>query len=582
MVPAPKQPLINCHVHVFNGPDIPPYIGKTFMPWPLYQLISVPLILKICFFWYNSPLSPYKYPYQDWYKRLEPIIYDFKMLLKRSPFLRFWGGVFNFVVAAHAILYFLEFLLATFVKPSGEVQKFCTGIIDYFKDRSLFFDPASVAFKVAVVLFTILFIKSGRQLIIFIAKKAWSFLGMLPERKTVEFIGRYVNIGRFAYYKEQKMIFEKLKNQYPNGSGFIILPMDMYHMAARGKKFPDNYGGQMDQLDKIKQAYPKEAFPFVFIDPRRKSVNGKTFLDFDDGGNGKVILKDCFVRDFIETKKFSGFKIYPALGYYPFDHRLLALWKYAADEGLPITTHCIRGTIFYRGKKEKQWDRHPVFKECHDNGVQEPLLLPEIKNIDFINNFTHPLNYLCLVEERLLRIVVAKADAKTKGLFGYKNEKTKLTSDLSHLKLCFGHYGGDEEWARYFEKDRDNFASQVVRDPAKGIIFLRDAKDISKCYGTLEQIWKTVDWYAIISSMILQYPNLYADISYIIHNDAIFPLLKSTLQNPVLQKRVLFGTDFYVVRNHKSDKEMLADLELALTEQELDLIARDNPRTFLK
>jgi hypothetical protein len=81
--------------------------------------------------------------------------------------------------------------------------------------------------------------------------------------------------------------------------------------------------------------------------------------------------------------------------------------------------------------------------------------------------------------------------------------------------------------------------------------------------------------------MILQYPNLYADISYIVHNEKIAPLLKSSLKNPDLQKNILFGTDFYVVRNHKSEKEMLADLEEELSDKEFDIIARDNPQSFL-
>ena len=40
----------------------------------------------------------------------------------------------------------------------------------------------------------------------------------------------------------------------------------------------------------------------------------------------------------------------------------------------------------------------------------------------------------------------------------------------------------------------------------------------------------------------------------------ILPLLRQTLRHPRLRKQVLFGTDFYVVRNHKSDKNMLADM----------------------
>src|SRR6185436_827568 len=67
---------------------------------------------------------------------------------------------------------------------------------------------------------------------------------------------------------------------------------------------------------------------------------------------------------FIEKKKFNGFKIYPALGYYPFDVQLLPLWKYAADHQIPILTHCIRGTIFYRGSKKTEWDYHPVYKQA--------------------------------------------------------------------------------------------------------------------------------------------------------------------------------------------------------------------------
>lgn len=80
---------------------------------------------------------------------------------------------------------------------------------------------------------------------------------------------------------------------------------------------------------------------------------------------------------------------------------------------------------------------------------------------------------------------------------------------------------------------------------------------------------------------MLQKENVYADISYIIHDNEIVPLLKQTLQNPALRKRVLFGTDFYVVRNHKSEKQMLAELMTHLGDHDVDQIARVNPRTYL-
>jgi hypothetical protein len=74
---------------------------------------------------------------------------------------------------------------------------------------------------------------------------------------------------------------------------------------------------------------------------------------------------------------------------------------------------------------------------------------------------------------------------------------------------------------------------------------------------------------------------VYADISYILQNEQIIPLLKYSLNNPGLKHYLLFGTDFYVVRNHKSEKEMLAELQATLTAEEFDLIARENPRVFL-
>ena len=180
-----------------------------------------------------------------------------------------------------------------------------------------------------------------------------------------------------------------------------------------------------------------------------------------------------------------------------------------------------------------------------------------------------------------MRLLVANAkDVRVKTLFGYSNPETAMACNLKHLKLCFGHFGGEDEWLKYFEKDRDAFTSKLVTQPGQGINFIKTG-DITNSFGTLEQVWKNVDWYSIIRSMMLQYDNLYADISYILHDEHIIPLLKQTLSNLKLKERVLFGTDFYVVRNHKSEKEMLANLQAALTPAELYFIGRKNPKEFL-
>ncbi len=120
--------------------------------------------------------------------------------------------------------------------------------------------------------------------------------------------------------------------------------------------------------------------------------------------------------------------------------------------------------------------------------------------------------------------------------------------------------GGEDEWAQFFEKDRTNYGHQLIQHPNQGIDFLKtNGKTVQ---GKPEQLWKTADWYSIICSLMLQHKNVYADISYILHGDLeIMPLLRSTLQHPILKTRVLYGSDFFVVRNHKSDKNMLADIK---------------------
>ena len=432
-----------------------------------------------------------------------------------------------------------------------------------------------------ILIFIFLFIRNGRKILFGLLRNTFKFLSLLPNSKTIDFYKRYIYLGRYAGYEGSAKIFEKLYNQYEDGTGFVLLPMDMAYMDAGQVEEKGSYCNQLNQLAAIKTRNIRPAYPFFFVDPRRIEADGKSFLDYStDRDSGKVTLNTCMAKEFLEDKKFNGIKIYPALGYYPFDERLLILWKYAADRQIPIMTHAIRGTIFYRGIKKKEWNCHPVFQQLDGfyKGEPQPLLLPELRNIDFINNFTHPLNYFLLVEPKALAYLLATCSKPVQDFFGYKGVEQPLKHDLRELKICFGHYGGDDEWKRNLEADRTVYAPQLIRYPERGIEFLDDG-EFSPIKGGI--LWKEADWYSIISSLILQYPNLYADISYIVHDPEIYPLLKHSLQFKKLKERILFGTDFYVVRNHKSDKEILGELKMALSETEFDMIARNNPRSYL-
>lgn len=601
-----KDSIINCHTHIFTANHVPPFIAKTYVPTPFHIFISLRPIVSFFRFWYKYPA---KVPYSIWYK---------KFVKAKTWLIAFFGKLFPLnVIASYYIFIWAFFLMYDLLRNIfPEVENAAFVYIDKVYNILSPFLPIinSTFWKTVIVFVVFIFFETIRNVLLFIAGLIWKMVKAMPGKQTKEMFKRYLNIGRFAFHKEQKTILSKLKSQYPNGTGFVILPMDMDYMEAGYSR--TRYRDQMQELAAIKNmpSNKNALHPFIFADPRRMvkpedehrhKPGDKEYFNWIMEEN-KITLGDCFIKDYLEVNRFSGIKIYPALGYYPFDEKLLPLWKYAADNNIPIMTHCIKGTIFYRGRKKDLWNKHPVFKQAmapgrEDNGDGfaddeeqesstpetnfEPLVLPETKNVDFSYNFTNPMNYLCILEEELLRGLVKDAmitEPRLEQLFGYNGPDKPLTYDLKNLKICLGHYGGDEEWTRYFEKDRYSYSSQLAKHPDTGIRFFKTVtKENSP--GKPEQLWKFTDWYSIISSMMLQYPKIYADISYILHSDqAIFPLLKQTLLNPKLREKVLYGTDFFVVRNHKSDKNLLADMMGGLSEEDFDKIARANPRKYLE
>jgi predicted TIM-barrel fold metal-dependent hydrolase len=566
-----KQPIINCHTHIFTGDNVPPYLAKTFLPFPFYYLLNLNWLVSLFRWWYSLKR---KIEYNPFLKRFQISKNKVRIFINKFKLLK---TIITWFVTLQVIFILFRYAATIMAPKEGSYLNSFMKLNECLSKKNLLIHQGHKLLEALLILFLIFFLPQGRKFILFIFSKFWKFVGIFSSKQSKALLGRYLNIGRYAFHQKQYTIFSKLKGQYPEGSKFIVLPMDMEFMGAGNTRV--KYADQMEALTKIKTKHEDSFFPFVFVDPRRIEKENNYF-DFEPQ-NGKVILNSCFVKKYIEDNKFSGFKIYPALGYYPFDEALLALWKYAADNKVPITTHCIRGTIYYRGKKKYEWNEHPVFEQANGNKNYSKLLLPQMDNEKFSWNFTHPLNYLCLLEEKLLRKLVANGNEKTKRLFGYTNADTPLLYNLNHLKICFGHFGGDDEWLRFFEKDRDNYSSQIVKNPLKGIEFLNDSHG-NPSKGKLEIIWKSVDWYTIITSLMLQYENVYADISYILHDEtAVLPLLKQTLLHPILKTRVLYGTDFFVVRNHKSDKQMLADMMCGLIETEFDLIARENPIKFL-
>lgn len=298
----------------------------------------------------------------------------------------------------------------------------------------------------------------------------------------------FLNVGGL---KSQLEIFKHLQGFYPVGTLFCVLPMDMDFMQAGVAKQP--YLEQLDELAQIKKdpAYRNLIHPFVFVHPERKGI-------FD------------IVKKYVEEKGFAGLKLYPPLGYYPFDKRLDEIYSYAEKYQLPITTHCARGGVFYKGKITADMLIHPK------TGEQ----LKQQKNKFFTDAYTNPDNYRYVLER------------------------------FPRLKINLAHFGGYDEWQKYLEGN------------------------------TFEDNLNT--WYEKIIGLIRRYPNVYSDISYTMFNADLFALLKLTLQDDLLKKRILFGSDFYMVEQQTNERQFVTNVQGFIGEENFRRIANLNPRSFLQ
>jgi len=368
-----------------------------------------------------------------------------------------------------------------------------------------------------------------------------------PEIKGL--IDRFITLARYSIqYKNQSSIYNFLKKNYPTDTGFVVLSMDMEYMGAGKSRV--SYLNQIEELKEIKNRKP-EMFPFIFMDPRRIKNTGSL-----KGKDNYTIL----MKSLLSRQLFNGIKMYPALGYYPFDKELIPMYEYVQEHEIPIITHCIKGTVFYRGKKEKEWSKHPILKYNIKGSKYEYIPLLQTKNYDFTTNFTHPLNYHCLLDKKLL------------------SEYLGEEKDLSKLKICLAHFGGTDEWMRYKEDAWNNYNNNI--SPVEKSVYLKRKNTLN--HASTRTIWWNGSWLSIIYDLLINYENVYADVSFILFDDKLFPLLKYILQDPKVKYKILFGTDHYLLSQKGVDKELYQNLRSYLGEELFMLIACTNAKKFMK
>ena len=221
---------------------------------------------------------------------------------------------------------------------------------------------------------------------------AWMLCKLNPwsDDKKLDRLAVFLRNGNIS---SQEEVFKRLFIYYPPSARFAVHAIDFEYMGAG--RSPKSYIEQLDELAALKRKFPKKIYPFFCADPRRPN------------------LYDLF-RRYIEKEDFTGIKLYPPMGYFPFDERLYPIFEYAQKLQVPIMTHCsCSGPVFGRNIPPKEERIHPK--------TQAPMKYRNKKH--FADHYADPDNYIWLLK------------------------------DFPLLKICFAHFGGDVQCKKYYKSN---------------------------------------------------------------------------------------------------------------------------------
>lgn len=336
---------------------------------------------------------------------------------------------------------------------------------------------------------------------------------------------QFLKIGVMA---NQQLVLENNYNNYINSSysniKMIGLTMDMDYMVDPENKPTQDFNSQIQEIVELKKTYPDRFFPFYGVDPRNPDTLNLTYLE-----------------KYISTKTFSGIKIYPALGFFPFDARLDVIYDFAVKNNIPVMTHCTRAGVYYLGKNvlslipdtpsslnpshpamQQILNRIAAYKNSNDSSITA--------NSRICNLFSHPENYLPVLDK-------------------YKS-----------LRLCLAHLGGSSE-----------ILGNVDVNP--------DRKSFNKLFQ-LENAAKS--WYEIIKDKLLvDFPNVYSDISYSLSDrPSLNVIVKDIAAGKLDSNKILFGTDYFLVEQEDVEMKVVGNA-LDILQSYIPQMISDNVKNYL-
>ena len=226
-----------------------------------------------------------------------------------------------------------------------------------------------------------------------------------------------------------------------------------------------------------------------------------------------------FYFDPARNRGITGIKIYPSLGYYPFHPNMEKVYAFAEEHQIPIITHTYKsGGAYYSGRFT-------------------PAMLS-------YNSFNQTPETTAFLNAALIPFPSSNSSQEFANILMHPMTYYDVMRKFPKLKICFAHFGGTAE--------------------------LLNQDDPSDTYN----------WTRTIKKLMKEFENVYTDVSFTLKDRNANKIILNDMTDPVLSKKILFGTDFFLTTPFDTDR--------ALTENFFQLLAPymtqltvTNPTRFL-
>ena len=362
---------------------------------------------------------------------------------------------------------------------------------------------------------------------------------------------RYATFLQIGKSSDQITVFENLMSRYPNETmQFITLCQNLEYLGV-GRSI-SGFEGQIEEVMSIKKTYPNTILPFFGLDPRWKS-------------NGTEIRKT--VERYFETKievggsevyPFHGLKIYCSTGHYIFDEKLKETFEWAADNGVPVMSHCYYLGGIYNFDKNYIANNLNPFDVYLNQRYNDP-------------KFIEQENWISRQLKLNRRANCRKSCSYFQEPYSYQSMLDYFAKRPDPLKICFAHYGGV--------------------DQIRASMGLEKEKEQKLPYGVGK-----MNWFTQVQTLMSQHTNVYADISYNIAEALLKKnsnnLLYDVFLNEVKQtygSQILFGTDYFMTEKDSLEQDAVQGFKNYACQNYLvngkslwEQMARANPNQYLK